>query len=447
MKNKFLLSLVFFIAFLFLGANFVFALEAKYPDIPGLPSLNGGSLNISSYIGYFFGFLIYVGGVLALISFVVGAIGLISPNIESHNDAKDRMKNALLGLILTASSFLILQTINPTFVAPTMTSLPGVAGIFYTNGSEKKPCPSENPDTSTIPQGFNNIQYICSGSDPALLIWMFPDKNFENYQKASVKRITCNNTIPIGEGSFQLAFETPGIYYCLGGCGGDNMCSGYMSNAISSSQDVIDARFSGKIGAVRVVNDPENNTYYEAIFHQQTGLDNVGKCSYPIPAENNNQKIVCEGLDFPNASAVNIFMWNKGPASTSGGGVTFYSEAYGASIGTQNRGEGFCAINNDKIIGLFSVKSDKLVFNSGNSVYSCGYSEKTMSQYKDLYKTFSERHGSINIKGNYLVGLFSSPNTGGAYCQVFEGDANNLNMEPFIASGQSIESIYILPKK
>ena len=96
---------------------------------------------------------------------------------------------------------------------------------------------------------------------------------------------------------------------------------------------------------------------------------------------------------------------------------------------------------NDEIGEIFTKKANKLSFNGGD----CGYAEKTLTQYKNIYKTFQNRPGSIDIKGDYLVALFSDNNSGGPYCQTFNQDVPNLNMQTFIAAGHSIGDVYIIP--
>jgi hypothetical protein len=350
-KNKFLLFLIFFSAFLFSGANFVSAMEADL----GL----GNNPDLPKYITFIFSWAISIAGTIALISFAIGAVGLIisGDSTELAGNSKDRMKNAILGLILIMAAYLIMNTINPALVNPTLTPLP--------------PGP-----TIAVP-------------------------------------------IP------------PGVYYYTQlGCAGDS------SGPNTSSQDAIDSAFAGKIKSIKIINDPAHDIYYGVIFHATPGLENAGPCGQPI------KDAGCQPISI-SAYAVNIFSLNKkNNISPSGTGVAFYSEAYGYNAGAQNRGEGFCAVNNNKINGILQIEANDLNFGGGGSSYDCGYSKKTLPQYKGLYTTFQYRPGSINIKGNYLVALYS-----GGYCQVFSATAPNLNMQPFIAARYSVSDIYIIPTK
>jgi len=174
--KKHLLLSAFLIIFLFLNSGFAFALEVtSYPPLPGLqaPSDCAGSNCLPVYIVYWFGFLVYVAGVLALISFVVGAVGLIvsGDNPELAGNSKDRMKGAVLGLVLVIASFLIIKTINPTLITPTLTPLPQVAlptpppapGVYYYT---QPGCAGDGSGVNTasqdyIPDPFNgNIKSV-----------------------------------------------------------------------------------------------------------------------------------------------------------------------------------------------------------------------------------------------------------------------------------------------
>jgi hypothetical protein len=478
-RKKYLLFLAFLFIFLFLNSGFANALEIKnYPKIPGVttPSENcAGNNCLPIYISYWVGILIYIAGILALVSFTIGAIGFLASfdNAEKKSNAKDRMKGATLGLVLTMTSFLILKTINPVLVTPTLSLLPGVEGIFCSNGSENIPCPMESSDTTLIPEGYRNIKYACSNG-PALLIWEFPEPGLEggneDLSKVKVKKMNCGDEPEdiSNYGSFKMAFDAPGIYYCLGGCGGGDMCSGYMSYAVTSSEGNIANPFNGKIEGVRIINDSTKDIYYGAVFHKEAGLENAGECTKPVI--NTGKEGTCKNIKDYGAikiSAGTVFRWNNDNATvSSGSGVTLYSEPFGSAAGAQKRGEGFCAINNNTIGNTFSKNAGELSFNNGSD-YGCGYAKNTndatKNLYKNTYRTFSDKPGSIDIKGRYLVILFgddagnndygdnfnsddSGSNTS-SYCQIFSQSVPNLKVQPFVATGHPIGSIYIIPIK
>ncbi|MCX6741524.1 MAG: pilin, partial [Candidatus Parcubacteria bacterium] len=155
-QNKFLLFFSFFTAFLFLGANFVSALTLEVPSLKVSCPDSGSCL--PQYISSIFSWAISIAGVLSLISFLVGAVGLIisGDSTEASANAKDRMKGAVIGLALTLCSLLILTTINPVFKNPTLTPLPDaptialpiIPGVFYYTEAGCKG-DSSGPNTSS----------------------------------------------------------------------------------------------------------------------------------------------------------------------------------------------------------------------------------------------------------------------------------------------------------
>jgi len=383
--NKHLLFSIFIFLFLFLSASFVLALEVPLPGLGDDPTL-------PEYIIYFFKFGISVAGILALISFTIGAIGLINPNIEAHNDAKDRMKGAVLGLVLTLASFIIINTINPALTTPTFTPLPEVTiptpppqpGVYYYLNSD---CSDENNSSGDNPSGGNNS-------------------------------------------------------------GGDNP-SAVIASPHTSSQDEIESPFKGNIKGVKIINDAENKLYYGVIFHKITGLENGGACSLPITDEG------CQPVNI-RASAADIFTLNENPGA-SGDGVTFYSEPYGWNTGAR---AGFFSVPDDVIIlPYFPGNSYRMCFDYTNidrpdsykymcTNSNCGYENRNINCSNTACETFQDCPGSIKIRGDYLVGLYSKDLLLQDYCQTFTQDVPNLNAQPMIASGAVIlDKVYIIPTK
>ena len=428
-KSKYLLIAILIIL-LFSTANYIYALEVDLGlgDTPDLPK----------YISFIFSWAISVAGVLALISFTIGAVGLINPNLEAHKDAKSRMISAIIGLVLTMSSVLIINTINPKLISPTLTPLKVTTGIFLVKREEKMLCP-QSSDVSTLPTGFKTIKYVCpGGKGSALIVSKFSKSGLESggsdLTAVENTRVVCGGSTDVGSGSFKWAFEVSGIYYCLGGCSG-NECKGVMSDTNTNIQNNINSTFAGKIKAVKIINEPTKSLYYGVIFHQKSGLESGGGCTPPII--NLTDNTTCKTI--PTLSlplAANIFAINKTPL-TSGDGVDFFSEEYGEKVGAK--------------AGFYSVLSSDIKFDINKINPSTMFYKWTNidqpNTYKNTNRTFQIKPGSINIKGNYLVGLYSSA-AGLEYCQTFQGNQIVVNMQsqPFIASGgKTIKDIYIIP--
>ena len=88
----------------------------------GLPSVPPGQLPVGqelpSYINYLFIFGLGLIAVLALGQMMFGGIQYIlaAGNVAKHEEAKDTIQQALLGLGLLLASYLLLRTINPDLV-------------------------------------------------------------------------------------------------------------------------------------------------------------------------------------------------------------------------------------------------------------------------------------------------------------------------------------------
>ena len=459
--------------FIFLtSANFVYALETIYPNIPFYPSINNTS-TLAQYAVYWFGFGIYIALTIAIISLTIAGIQLMTSagNPGARTSAIDKIKGSLLGLILLVSAFIIIRTINPTLVTPSITSLGEVPGVFYTNGEmgETKPAPISEADTANVPPGFETIIYKCAvgAYSPNLFIWEFPQKNFKGsdnkYDGVSVKEISCGENTNIGgTGSFQMAFKTSGIYYFLG----DN-CSGFMSGANSSDQNIIepfradikpDAKIpTGNIKSIRVVNEPVNNTFFGIIFHEQNEVEKSGPCDIPRLSNKDEECIqIYDSSTDRNmqTNSASIFKWSINPAY-SGTGVDFYSHPYGWTAGS---GAGYYNILKEQLgQGVFVKNAGEMVFNyigikgalseNCQGKPSCSLAGK--GQECCPCKTFQNCFGSMRVRGNYLIAVYSyAPNSSsGFYCQTFNKDVTNFKVTEIIARQNNVNYVNIIPLK
>ncbi len=108
------------IIFLILMPVAVYAQDLSYYLSAPLPGLTGDKpkvTNLADYISYLFPFLLSIAAILAFVMFVIGGIEyMIRSGAENTQEAKNRIRDALLGLLLAVGSVLILQTINPNLV-------------------------------------------------------------------------------------------------------------------------------------------------------------------------------------------------------------------------------------------------------------------------------------------------------------------------------------------
>lgn len=387
--------LIFLIAILLFPIR-AFALEAIYPKLPWLPTITIAS-GISVYVSYFFGLAIIIAGFIALVSFVVGAITYIlsAGNPSMIGEAKDRMKNAIIGLVLLLTSFLIMQTINPAIVQTVVGSLPTTDGIYYYK-SDTEMLPVQmtvSDDSAALNSGYEQVYYRCStGND--LIIWKYPERNFElpkvdtehgriaDYSKVAVEIIPCGQKANISSAlSFKLAYKTAGVYYYLGAG-----CTGFMSGAITASSNSLPEPFSSRVKSIKIIN---SNSSYAVLFHKYNNMS--GGCMEPI------FETGCTEISGSFSSAT-IFQINKDYAS-SGDGVAFYSWPYGYKAGTKS--------------GTAEVKKNDVQFakyywekDAADILFK--YPTSVLAEEKTNCASFEKCSGSIEIKGRYLVLLLSS---------------------------------------
>ncbi len=410
------------------------AFEARYPFIPGVGTLNPDS-GIGEYISYFFGILIYIGGAIALVSFAIGGAQYImsGDSPENSGNAKDRMKGSILGLVLTVSSFILIKTINPAMATPTITPLPSTGGVFFTNGSVLKPAPLRENNIASIPVGYHNLVYKCNENGPALLVWIYPDVGLSGFGSDGIDgvqifRVACGQSLALGgSGSYKMAFETPGIYYCLGNCQGQ-FCTGFMSEANLTDQKEIPEVFKNKIRSIRIVNGFSNGIALGAIFHQDK--DFTGTCSNMIPqdARFNSRESYCIDVLPETTGSVNIFKWNY--KLNSGDGVTFYSTPHGYRTGSY---AGYRSVGNDLINPVYVINPSAIIFDYTNV--------DVPPEVKRQCVSFGDCPGSVEVKGKYLVVVSAA----GGYCEVFNQNISNMKGTKVGAQGRQLGDIYIIP--
>lgn len=114
------------ISFSIFRANFAFALEIKYPPIPGvktpqqfLKEIEEGTIEkekaLSLYVKYLFYLFLMIGGLITLGSTIFGGVKyLISGgNVPAIKDARERISAGILGLLIIFTSYILLLSLNP----------------------------------------------------------------------------------------------------------------------------------------------------------------------------------------------------------------------------------------------------------------------------------------------------------------------------------------------
>ncbi|MDO8474110.1 MAG: pilin [bacterium] len=101
-------------------------LNLCYPSVGGLPLKL--DMPIEQIVAWLYTFFVMISGLAAFVMIVWGGVKWMTSqgNPADTGDAKDKIKMALLGLLLVLSSFIILQIINPELTTLKGPSLPGI---------------------------------------------------------------------------------------------------------------------------------------------------------------------------------------------------------------------------------------------------------------------------------------------------------------------------------
>lgn len=100
------------------GITFAITLNLEYPIPPGAPNINTREgQTLPGIIAWLYYFIVMISGLAAFVTIVWGGIQYLTSAGDPTKmaDAMDRIKNAVLGLVIVLASVLILQTISPEF--------------------------------------------------------------------------------------------------------------------------------------------------------------------------------------------------------------------------------------------------------------------------------------------------------------------------------------------
>src|SRR3989344_1965637 len=177
---------------------------AVLAPLPGVGDSGGGTTTLQKYIPAIFKLAIGLSVVAAVLLIVIGGIQYITTDaIQGKSQGKERIKNAIIGLVFIIAAWLILATINPNLLtlnldissAPTSAPPGGILGsggatlaegeanirnILNKNGIDinADPCVGNQTKGCTnldgLPvyalQGIFSLKESCTGADPQCAI-------------------------------------------------------------------------------------------------------------------------------------------------------------------------------------------------------------------------------------------------------------------------------------
>ena len=150
MKNQYKKSIIFFALIFTIGFGLIsfpkislgenITSDGKYTVLAPLPCIEGSGIecngpnggvqervDFKTYVQYTFNLLIGLSAVTAVILIVWSGIQyIVSTSILNKQSSLDRAKNALIGLVLILTSFIILRTVDPRFTEIPNTLVPKI---------------------------------------------------------------------------------------------------------------------------------------------------------------------------------------------------------------------------------------------------------------------------------------------------------------------------------
>lgn len=297
-------------------------LEVRYPDLLGVGQPSPTSL--TQYVKYVFIFAYMAAGIIGVISIVIAGFQkmLYAGNAGKSKEANERIFNAILGIVILMTSFILLRTLNPSLLDRAIVASPPASGVYLV-----WPAAADDEsayfgytwykigqsafDTSWLNPSIK-LLYYCPAitNGPTVLLWKYDGKNFHiNSSQSTTVSLPCGTTNPMSVSaqtvtgsvkSFYWAYESAGVYWHM-----SEDCSGISSifNAQRPGQaedgDIpwfedpsLNPTLDQTIRSARVINEPSANFNYGFILgadlHSNTNPPGPGgECSDPLILNNN----------------------------------------------------------------------------------------------------------------------------------------------------------------
>ena len=323
------------------SVNFTLAVagpaEATYPVLPGAPTITRTTL-INQYIQYAFIFAFMAAGISGVIAIIISGfqILLYAGSPSKTGDARARIFNAILGIVLLMTSFILLRTINPSFIVPSIIPLSTQPGLYirvpvtvdeqHPDGFEYYLAPTSVTDATTYLSAISGylsgaeLYYDCE-DDRTILLWAYNQTDFFIDEASNGGPSVTTYAWPCGgfpyngnvitpiimlDGSilsFYWTWETAGVYYYM-----KNDCEGISSffNKDSPSQQasyqdipwfspVQGEEIDQSVRSMRIFNDEDQGFNYVVILNQAPNFS--AECSGTIT--NPNPGSLCINIGDP----------------------------------------------------------------------------------------------------------------------------------------------------
>jgi len=318
-KSKFLFLLLLVLFLCFLLNSFALAnntgkrgLEIKYPVINGIEITT--STTISEYAVYFFSLSLIIAAIAAFAVLTYGGIRYLLSlnNPEAMKDARTWISSGGIGLLIILASYLILSTINPEIVAPSIQEVEPVSGIHLINDQEEKYYVADSKNEISFKAG--SIEFI-SDEDELLSVFVCSEGTFNGKNSKEIK----NNggTHPVSNvKSIYFLWHNPGVYLYTKTGQGTPPPPLFLQTSATDLKD-----YDDKTKSI-MIKDVEDEFSYLAILFSEPNFEGEKGIGVAISEKDFNiNNVTGDGISSIDVSSV--VPLNE---SSSGGEVTFYDD-------------------------------------------------------------------------------------------------------------------------
>ena len=314
LKFLFLLLLISFLCFLF--NSFALAsdtgkrgLEIKYPVINGIEI--GTSTTISEYAVYFFSLSLIIAAIAAFVAITYGGIRYLLSlnNPEAMKDARTWISSGGIGLLIILASYLILSTINPEIVAPSIQEIKPISGIYLINDQEEKYYVADSKNEISFKA--SSIEFI-SDKDKLLSVFVCSEGTFNEKKSEEIKNNGSSHSVSNVKSIYFLWYN-PGVYLYT------NSNQDTPPYFLQTSANEL-KNYDNKTKSI-MIKDVEDEFSYLAILFSEPNLEGEKGIGVAISEKNfniGNVNGTISSIDISNVVAIN--------ESSSEGGVTFYDD-------------------------------------------------------------------------------------------------------------------------
>ena len=317
-KLKFLFLLLLALFLYFSANSFALAdntgkrgLEIKYPVINGIEITT--STTISEYAVYFFSLSLIIAAIAAFAVLTYGGIRyLLSLNNPAvMKDARTWISSGIAGLFIILCSYLILSTINPEIVAPSISEIEPMTGIYLINdqGEEYYVANSKN----RLKFEASSIEFI-SDKDQLYSVFVCSEETFNKKISTEIKNNGGAHSVTNVKSIYFLWYN-PGVYLYTKTGQGTPPPPKFLQTSANTLKD-----YDNETKSI-MIKDVEDEFSYLAILFSEPNFEGENGIGVAISEKDFNISKVNGTIS--SIDVLNVVPINK---SSSEGEVTFYDD-------------------------------------------------------------------------------------------------------------------------